>query len=190
MRPGRLRVIGGAFRGRRLKVGRGDSVRPTGDRVREAIFDILGDSVGGATVLDAYAGTGALGIESLSRGARHATFVEKDGSVIEVLRHNVALDPGIAGRSRIFASDLAVAMRTMGGEGLLYDFVFLDPPYGAELARGLRLVHQGGILAPGALIIAEHDTREFPGKVHGLVPGDVRRYGRTSISFFRAAAVV
>ncbi len=187
MRRGWVRVIGGALRGRRLAVPRGVEVRPTGDRVREALFGILGDDVEGSMVLDGYAGTGALGIEAISRGARQVWFVEQEPAVVEVLRKNVSCDPVVESRSRIVRDDLARAVGIMAGEGVLFDLVLLDPPYGAELDRGLRLVRQGGILAPRSLLVAEHEAKDPPRVTAGLTLADRRRYGRTGLSFYRPA---
>jgi 16S rRNA (guanine(966)-N(2))-methyltransferase RsmD len=184
---GTLRVIGGSFKGRRLRVPRG-AVRPTSDRVREALFDILGEAIVGSVFLDGYAGTGAVGIEALSRGAREVTLVENDEGTLRTLRGNLAVDPGIESRARVIPSDLALALRRLRREGVLFDTVFIDPPYGAELDRGLRLVGSSGVLAEGALVIAEHETRHPPAPPRGLLPVRTRDYGRAALSLFRSAS--
>jgi 16S rRNA (guanine(966)-N(2))-methyltransferase RsmD len=172
-----MRVIAGRWGGRRLQAPPGDATRPTSDRVREALFSVLGASVEGARVLDLFAGSGALGIEALSRGAAEATFVDSGNAAIAALRANLeALGAEAETRrqdARRFLSGASAAARQ-------YDLVFLDPPYrhagrlGGELSDMLPAV-----LAPGATVVTESDRRspldlELP--LH-----DERRYGDTLI---------
>jgi len=150
-----VRIIAGAWRGRRLQSPPGATTRPTADRVRQALFDILlhapwagRGAVLGATVLDAFAGTGALGLEALSRGAAHATFLEQDRTALPALRANVAT---CAAPAQILAVD---ALRPPPGQPCT--LVFLDPPYGQDLVpRALAALAAAGWLAPGALLVAE-----------------------------------
>ncbi|MBN1321856.1 MAG: 16S rRNA (guanine(966)-N(2))-methyltransferase RsmD [Thermoleophilia bacterium] len=125
--PGSVRIVAGAKRGRRLKVARGDATRPTSERVREAIFDVLGP-VDGLMVLDLFAGTGAMGLEALSRGATHCVFVEEDPAVAAVLRENIAA-LGYDSRSRLILAGYEQAARglALGRRG--FDLLFVDPPY-------------------------------------------------------------
>jgi 16S rRNA (guanine966-N2)-methyltransferase len=172
-----MRVIAGRYGGRRLQAPPGDAVRPTSDRVREALFSVLGGRVDGARVLDLFAGSGALGIEALSRGAAEVTFVDTAPAAIRAVRTNLAaLDAAAEVRrtdARRFLGAASVASRQ-------YDLVFLDPPYrlagrlGGELTAALPAV-----LAPGAAVVAESDRRA-PLEL-GLPILDERRYGDTLI---------
>ena len=152
-----MRIIAGAWRGRRLAAPAGQGTRPTADRVRQALFDMLlhapwgGHAVlEGAAVLDAFAGTGALGLEALSRGAAAATFIERDAAALATLRANIAAC-GAADRARILAAD---ATRPPPGDPCT--LAFLDPPYGADLvARAVAALDAAGWLAPRALIVGE-----------------------------------
>ena len=173
-----MRVIAGRYGGRRLQAPPGAATRPTSDRVREALFSVLGDRVAGARVLDLFAGSGALGIEALSRGAAEATFVDSAPAAIRAVRANLeALGADAEVRradARRFLGSAPAAVRQ-------YDLVFLDPPYrlagrlGGELTAALPAV-----LAPGAAVVAESDRRA-PLEL-GLPILDQRRYGDTLIS--------
>jgi 16S rRNA (guanine966-N2)-methyltransferase len=172
-----MRVIAGRYRGRRLLAPPGDATRPTSDRVREALFSVLADRVDGARVLDLFAGSGALGIEALSRGAAEATFVDTAPAAIRAVKANLAaLDAAADVRradARRFLGSASAAARQ-------YDLVFLDPPYrlagrlGSELTAALPAV-----LAPGAAVVVESDRRA-PLEL-GLPILDERRYGDTLI---------
>jgi 16S rRNA (guanine966-N2)-methyltransferase len=174
-----MRIVAGAFRGRELAAPRSDRIRPTSDRLRETMFNILAhaydDPVAEARVIDLFAGTGALGLEALSRGARHALFVDDGAEARGLIRANIeAL--GLAGRARVLEADAVAALRGPGE----YDLVFLDPPYAAAgslegpLARGLP-----GLLAAGARVVSESDRRA-PFEL-GLPLTRERRYGDTMI---------
>lgn len=183
--PGTLRVVAGTLRGRRFRVPSGEDVRPSGDRVREALFAILAGRVPGARVLDAYAGSGALGIEALSRGARGAVFVERDRSVVGVLRANLrALD--LEDLSEIVVADLATRLRAGGLPGE-FDIVLADPPYraypGAALLVGLE---RTGALADDAWVVVERDERvePFEGSPGTLAKFRTARYGHTCLDFY------
>ena len=151
-----MRIVGGRFRGRTLRAPADDATRPTSDRLRETLFDVLahryGDPVTGARVIDLFAGTGALGLEALSRGAAHALFVEDGGPARALIRDNVeAL--GVAGLCRIFRRD-ATKLGTV--QAAPFDLAFLDPPYGQGLGQAaLASLRDGQWLTPGALCILE-----------------------------------
>ena len=173
-----MRVVAGRFGGRSLVAPRGSSTRPTSDRVREALFSILGSElVEGARVLDLFAGSGALGIEALSRGAAQATFVESSSAAIAVLRRNLdAL--GVEGEVR--RQDALAYLRSASRDARLYALVFLDPPYRHAIALGPELsTALGPVLAPGARVVAESDRRA-PLELD-LTLLDERRYGDTLI---------
>lgn len=155
-----MRVIAGSARGRRLKTPRGMGTRPTPDRVREALFSSVAADVPGAVVLDLFAGTGALGIEALSRGAAWATFVERDPRVAAVLEDNVAT-AGVADRSEVLRSEAVAVVRRLPSRR--YTMVFCDPPYAEPLPSVLGLVdalHDAGGLAAAATVVIERDRRD------------------------------
>ncbi len=180
-----MRVIGGEYRGRRLRAPAGLRTRPTADRVREALFSIIAARVEGARFLDGYAGTGAVGIEALSRGARRCVFIESDRAAARILGENIA--SVVAGeRARIITSPFSTAIRALAAEEGAFDLVFIDPPFGAgEILRALRLVATGSLLAPAGLIVAQHDSRlELP-EVEGAIERRRScRYGSSRLSFF------
>jgi 16S rRNA (guanine966-N2)-methyltransferase len=169
-----MRIVAGQWRGRRIAAPRGRDVRPTSDRVREALFSILGP-LDGARVLDLFAGTGALGLEALSRGAASATLVERAPATLRVLRDNVA---DLAANAEVVAADARTHLRAARGQGAQYDLVFLDPPYRFAAALGRELELQP-VLAAGARVVAESDRRS-PLEL-GLPITDERRYGDTLI---------
>lgn len=181
-----MRVIAGIAKGRALKTPRGDSTRPTSDKVRGAIFNALwsrgAPALEGARVLDLFAGTGALGIEALSRGAAHATFVEKDRHAVEVLRANLEVT-----RFTEQATVLAKDAEVLDGQalGAPFDLVFADPPY-VLVPKSRTLTRLASLLAPGGLAVVEFDSKAPPPLPPGLVAADERRYGSTSVTFFVA----
>lgn len=185
-----MRIVAGRFKGRALAaLGKGDPaahLRPTSDRTRESLFNMLaggrfGDPVTGARVLDLFAGTGALGLEALSRGAAHATFVDDGAKALGLIRQNIALC-GAGRETRIIKRD-ARKLPPHDGEG--FDLVFLDPPYGKALGEA-AIAHAmaQGWIAPEALIVWEESAAITP--PDGLSPLDSRRYGDTVISLLRA----
>jgi 16S rRNA (guanine966-N2)-methyltransferase len=179
-----LRIIGGRLKGRRLTGVRGQ-IRPTADRVREAIFNILGAEVIDSLVLDLFAGTGALGIEALSRGARGAVFVEKHPSALQVLRRNLA-QCGLNELSRVLPLATEKALPRLAATGEHFSLIFLDPPYGHGLAAAnLLLLAKTNLTAPGGRIVVEHSRLEDPADAyHQLKRDDQRRYGATMVSFY------
>jgi 16S rRNA (guanine966-N2)-methyltransferase len=180
-----MRVIAGSLGGRRLVAPRGLATRPTSDRVREALFSALGD-VGGATVLDLFAGTGALGIEALSRGATRATFVESARPALTALRDNLAA-LGLAGRAQVLAQPVERAAPSLRGP---FDLVFLDPPYAALAAipAVVAALATGGALAPGARVVVEHASRDPAPELADLAARPSRTYGDTSVTIYDASA--
>ena len=172
-----MRVIAGELRSRRLKGVPGLATRPTPDRLRETLFDILGARIEGATFVDAYAGTGAVGIEALSRGARHAYFLESNRTALAVLRENlVAL--GLESRSTVMAGRVQVTLPRCRA-----DFVFLDPPYDEEdeYAKALAVLAD----APPALVIVQHSVRFDLGAQRGPLREARRvRQGDNALSLF------
>lgn len=189
-----MRITGGTHRSRRLRAPGGRATRPTSDRVREALFGILGSAgaIEGARVLDLYAGTGALGLEALSRGASHVTFVESARDALTALRENVGA-LGFADRTRVVAASVDASLRTVGtlGKGAPYDLVLVDPPWSlvesGEVPRSLACVAAAGILSARALLVLEHSARTAPPDIGLLARKDWRRYGDTALAFYNFA---
>ncbi len=191
---GGLRIVAGALRGRRIPVPRDAGYRPTADRTREALFSILGERVAGARVLDAYAGSGALGFEALSRGAASAVFVESDPRRAEAIRHT-AETLGLADRCRVVQGRVLHWIRDGAAEGP-FDLVFADPPYAAapdEPGAGegpglLAKAGKTGLLAEGGLLVLERSSRPAGREARipaGLERVDRRRYGAAILDFYR-----
>lgn len=182
-----MRVIAGRLGGRRLSAPRGRGTRPTSDRVREALFSMLGD-IEGAAVLDLYAGTGALGIEALSRGARRAVFVENARPALAALAENLAT-LGIEGEARVVAQPVARASDLVAREGP-FDLILVDPPYvalaeaAAAVARVVGPQGAGGGLAPGGRLVIEHASRDAAPEIPGLTLVRTRSYGEASLSLY------
>jgi 16S rRNA (guanine966-N2)-methyltransferase len=184
-----MRVIAGRLGGRRLQAPRGRTTRPTSDRVREALFSMLGD-VQGANVLDLFAGTGALGIEALSRGAVRAVFVERDTAALRALAANLAVLDLTEPTAQIRRGEARVALQTARERNETYDLFFVDPPYGEARAWARELsVALPPLLASQARVIVESDRRS-PLELEAVLEGALeteqqRRYGDTTITIHR-----
>ncbi len=178
-----LRVIGGELGGRTLKGPPRSGVRPTSDRVREALFEILGPDVEGARVLDLYSGTGAMGIEALSRGAEHCDFVEADSKACEVVRENLTRT-ALLDRAKLYPLTVARAMSRVQGP---YDLVVADPPYEYDRAESeLSEVVSRGLLSPDGTLVVEHSQRrDWPQSLGGRQQLTSRRYGDTRLTLYR-----
>ena len=186
-----MRVIGGSARGRQLAGFSGREIRPTPDRVREALFSILYSMRGplsGCTVLDLFAGSGALGIEALSRGARHAWFVDSLRPAIDTIRQNLARCE-LADRATVIMADLWGVLPKLVGIGP-FDLLLADPPYAAGHApRLLQEISRLGLLASDGLLCLETAPADpVPDQVNNLALLDRRRYGSTMLHFFHTAA--
>ncbi|MFH1529901.1 MAG: 16S rRNA (guanine(966)-N(2))-methyltransferase RsmD [Pseudomonadota bacterium] len=181
-----MRIIAGRYRGHPISAPAGRTVRPTTDRVREALFSILGASVEGAAVLDLFAGSGALGLEALSRGAARAVFVEASPRSLAVLHKNIER-LGVEG-VRVAKGRVEDTLPRLARDGETFDLVFLDPPYHKGLAtETIERLGAGTLLRPGARVVAEHEADGPPPELPagGLVRDDTRRYGDTALSFYR-----
>ncbi len=183
-----MRIVGGEFRGRTIAAPKGDAIRPTSDRLRQTIFDILAhgfdDVVSGARVLDLFAGTGALGLEAMSRGAAFVLFVDDGLEGRGLIRQNVET-MGLTGRSRVYRRD-ATRLGEIGGLAP-FTLAFADPPYGRGLGeRALRSAVSGGWLAPGAVAVLEETATAEIGEMAGLRLEDTRRVGDSQVAFYRA----
>lgn len=185
-----MRIVGGEFRGRSLATPKSDDIRPTTDRTRESLFNILShaypQALDGTRVLDLFAGTGAVGLEALSRGARAALFVEQSVEGRGLLHTNIET-LGVIGRAKIFRRDATA----LGGVGTVepFDFLFADPPYAKGLGeRALDAAARGGWLVDGALAILEERADIQPAVVDGFDPLEVRTFGDTRMHFYRYQA--
>ena len=155
-----MRIISGVLKGRRLTTPKGQGVRPTSDRVKESIFNILGGEVEDKIVLDLFAGTGNLGIEALSRGARKALFVENGRQALKLIQRNLA-QCGMEGRSEILAKDVNRAIGILKEKGDLFDLILLDPPYGKGwVGRTLMKLQSERVYHENSILVIQHDRRE------------------------------
>lgn len=184
-----MRVIAGKFKSRRLRTLRGMALRPTSDRLRETLFDILGDSVQDSVFVDLFAGTGAIGIEAVSRGASQVIFVEKHAPAVKLIRENLK-SLGIAGEVEILPIDALHALDKLASQHVRTHFVFLDPPYAQaqEYERVLEFIGSAEMLSAGGLIIAEHAKKlELPLFAEALERTRVVVQGDSALSFYRVA---
>ncbi|HSN92248.1 MAG TPA: RsmD family RNA methyltransferase [Anaeromyxobacteraceae bacterium] len=180
-----MRIVAGTARGRRLVAPTGALTRPTGDKVRGAVFNLLGQFFEGGEVLDLYAGTGALALEALSRGCARAVCVEAERAAAEALRRN-AEACGFGDRVEIRRERVAEALGRLPREA--FDLAFVDPPYAEGPGEALRGL--GALLRPGGRAVAEHDARRPPpDRVGPLDLEDRRAYGDTGISIYRRERV-
>jgi len=188
-----VRIVAGKYRSRVLRSLRSRELRPTSDRLRETLFDILGASVEGSVVVDVYAGTGAVGIEALSRGAAEVTFIEKHPAAATLIRRNLE-SLRVESGAMILAMDAVRGLDQFAhrrfGDRLQADFVFLDPPYAAEeeYARSLGYLDESRLLAPSGLIITEHRSSfELPERLTQIERARVVEQGDAALSFYRLA---
>jgi 16S rRNA (guanine966-N2)-methyltransferase len=182
---GIMRVIAGELKGKRLVSFTGRSIRPTSERAREAVFNILGDRVRGAVVLELFAGTGAFSIEALSRGATSAVMIERSREALQLIGRNLAACR-LAARARVIRWDITRNIDCLRHLPDRFELVFIDPPY-QQGAIGPCLQHliACGALAPGASVVIEHAPREvLPAESTPLRLSDRRKYGKALVSFF------
>lgn len=184
-----MRVLAGALKGHRLTTPRGRTTRPTADQVRIACLDTLMPFLDRGPFLDLFAGAGGVGIEALSRGAPSAVFVEQDGAALRALRDNLER-LGLADRARVVRADAARAVADLAAAGLRFAVVFLDPPYDSpRAAASLEAVAAGAVLMAGAVVVMQHATKTPPAPAPGaLGPWKTRRFGETTLTFFRCDA--
>jgi 16S rRNA (guanine(966)-N(2))-methyltransferase RsmD len=182
-----VRVIAGALKGRRLVTPRGATTRPTADQVRIALMDTLAPWLPDARVLDLFAGAGGVGVEALSRGAAHVTFVERDARAIAALETNLrALD--LEPRADVVRGDVERQLARLAGAARRFEIIFLDPPYATDDgARALAELGGGALLAADSMVIAQHLTKRRPASEFGVLRAfRDRRFGETTLTFFRA----
>lgn len=178
-----MRIIGGKYKSRVLAEFAGEAVRPTSDRAKEALFNILALKIYGARVLDLFSGSGALGLESLSRGAKEVVFNDFAKDSLAILKKNLnALKIPVGEAVRLLNSDYLVALESVRGP---FDLIFLDPPYRFDYGeKALQKIAQKGLLTEDGIAVYERD-RAFEGKVEGLEKYDERKYGKTYFTFFK-----
>jgi 16S rRNA (guanine966-N2)-methyltransferase len=184
-----MRVIAGKYRSRALRSLKGRKLRPTSDRLRETLFNILGPNIEGATFVDLFAGTGAVGIEALSRGARHVIFVERHPPAAALIRRNLE-SLGIIPGAEILGMDVLRGIEQLEASRVHTQFIFLDPPYAAneEYESVLEALGESPIVAPEARVIVEHlRKREMPDRVGELELARVVEQGDAALSFYRLA---
>jgi 16S rRNA (guanine966-N2)-methyltransferase len=184
-----MRVIAGKYRSRRLKGAGRLLLRPTSDRLRETLFNVLGPSVGESLFVDLYAGTGAVGIEAISRGARLAIFIEEHAKSVRLVKENLeALE--VRG-AEVIEGDAVRGLERLVARHLVADFIFLDPPYmdAAEHKRVLEFLDGSHLIAPRGLVIVEHHRRlELPERFERLERTRLLEQGDAALSFYRLAA--
>jgi 16S rRNA (guanine966-N2)-methyltransferase len=186
-----MRIVAGSLRSRVLRAPSGLATRPTSDRLRETLFNVLAPRVSGAAFLDLYAGSGAVGIEALSRGAAHVVFVERAPAALKALRTNLA-QLGIAAGFNIHSGPVAAFLRRAVPDNPLFNTVFVDPPYDAAgeyaVALGLLGGAASGLLADGAVVIAEHRRKQaFELRYGALTRTRLLEQGDAALSFYTVA---
>jgi 16S rRNA (guanine(966)-N(2))-methyltransferase RsmD len=179
-----MRIISGTSRGRRLVTPKSQAIRPTSDRIKESIFNILGGEVEGKVVLDLFAGTGNLGIEALSRGAKRVLFVEKGRQALKLIQRNLSLI-GMRERSEILPKDVSRAIGILKLKGESFDLILMDPPYEKGLIqKTLSKMRSHRIYHEGTILVIEHNRREpIPERIQGWILTRQRGIGDTVISF-------
>ena len=178
-----MRIIAGEKRSRRLQTLEGLDTRPTLDRVKEALFSILTPRIAGARVLDLYAGSGALALEALSRGAQSAVLCDLSRKACRVIAANIAaLDYG--DKARLLCMPDSAALALLQKEQAAFDLIFLDPPYRMETADACAAILEKGLLSPDGIIVAEHAREKEPPQVPGLTVVDRRQYGVAGLTFY------
>ena len=185
-----MRIIAGEYRGLRLRTLKSGKLRPTSDQLRETLFDVLGIGVAGATFLDAYAGSGAVGIEALSRGASKVTFIEQSRAIAEVIRENL-MRLGIKSGFQILTTQAQTGIERLSQDGARFDYLFLDPPYDeiAEYHRILREIQRSSLLEASSLVIAEHSRHCILESQYGnLARIRLLRHGDSQLAFYRLGA--
>ena len=184
-----MRVIAGTFKSRRLRALRGMELRPTSDRLRETLFDILGDAVKGSVFVDLFAGTGAVGIEAISRGARRVVFVERHAPAVQLIRDNLK-SLGITTEAEVLPLDVLRGLESLASQNTPSGYIFLDPPYAQarDYQQVLEFISAAEILSTTGIVIAEHTKKlELPPRAETLERTRVKVQGDSALSFYRAA---
>lgn len=183
-----MRVISGVCKGRPLKAVQGMTTRPTTDKVKESLFNIIGPFFDGGNVLDLFSGSGSLGLEALSRGMEKGIFVEKDPKALQVIKANIQACR-MEEESEVLRSDALRSIKMLGGRGMRFDLIMMDPPYkiANSIPSILSEIEENQLLAEDGLIICEHGKElELPEQIGPFVKYRHEKYGITAISFFRS----
>lgn len=180
-----LRVISGSARGHKLKTIKGNTTRPTSDRVKESLFNIIAEYINGADVLDLYAGTGNLGIEALSRGANSAVFVDKSSECISIIQENLK-HTKLIDKANLISGDANNTLNKLSQKNMAFDIIFLDPPYSKNFIKEiLEIIEKNDIIKNDGIIIAEHDINDSVEEEIGkLKLVRSKKYGDTVLSFY------
>lgn len=181
-----MRIIGGDLKGKRLVSVQGVRTRPTADRLRESIFNIISGHLQDSMVLDLFAGTGALGLESLSRGARFAVFIDQSKTVLSVVDRNIQ-SCGLKKKTKLIKWNIVRNLNCLKEFRSVFNLVFMDPPYGRYMVEPtLKNLHRRGCLENGAMLVVEHIPCEmFDEKQSMYTVSDRRKYGKTLVSFLK-----
>lgn len=180
-----MRVIAGSAKGKKLYAPKGMDTRPTSDRVKEAIFNIIGNKVTNANVLDLFAGTGSLGIEALSRGAKFAYFVDVRREAIDLVKRNLT-ETGFLDAAVVITSEADRALRRLSKYADKFDLIFLDPPYGISVSYldAIMFMLASDMLNAEGLLILEHSAKTGPRMIEGIEIDSIRTYGDTGVTFY------
>jgi len=181
----RMRVTAGTLKNRKIKSREGRETRPTLERIKEAIFSIIGDKIVDAKFLDLYSGTGNIAIEALSRGAKRAVMIEQDKEALRIIIDNIDT-LGLTNVSRAYKNDVSRAIEILGRKNEKFDIIFLDPPYKENISiLTIEKVSENNILAEGGIIISEHSIYEkMPEKIGNFVKYDERNYNKKIVTFY------
>lgn len=180
-----MRIITGIAKGRAIKAPEGENTRPTSDRVKESLFNIISKKIYGARVLDMFSGTGNLGLEAISRGAEVCTFIENSNNTYKVLSMNVE-SLGFVSNSELYKGDAFNVLERLGRNNKKYDIIFLDPPYSMGLVeKSIKRINELMILEKNGIIISECDEKDIiPENIYDIKVYRVEKYGRTKIHFW------
>lgn len=180
-----LRVISGKARGLKLNTPKSEDVRPTTDRVKESLFNIINPYIMDGDILDLFAGTGSLGIECLSRGANKCVFVDLNRSSIDIVKSNIK-KARVEENSEVMNVDFKSAIERVKNNSYKFDIIFMDPPYYKDMFQdALERIDKANILKEDGIIVVEHDTKqEFPENVGNLVKNRNKKYGNTTLTFY------
>lgn len=181
-----MRVITGKAKGHKLKAPCGFKTRPTADRVKESIFNIIGDTINNSVVLDLYSGSGNIGIEFLSRGAQKCFFIESDVSTVKIIKENLD-KTGLINQAYVFKNLVLDSIKILSKKEKKFDFIFMDPPYNKNLViPTLNEIHKSKVLEEQGVIIIEHESKTLlPDRVLSFIRTDTRKYGDTSVTFYK-----
>ncbi len=182
-----MRITGGQAKGIPINVPKGTRTRPTSDKVRQALFNIVGAEVAGRKVLDLFAGSGALAIEALSRGAAYAVLVERNPTSASIIANNLQ-KAGLTGKAEIMRMDFRSALEKLDHRAEVWDLIFIDPPYQSGLlAETIRILPKYSMISATSIIVVEHFKKtKLPGAIRDIPLVQTRVYGQTCLSFFDA----